>query len=102
MEWLNKIKDYLHRNEQHTFVYCPKCHNEMVSNGFCISDHDGIVKYRCSLCNNVSFWDFTLPVPFLRTCAVCRHLLYGNDGSTFCSKNCFPDTQNLFEAKGKK
>ena len=74
----------------------------MVSNGYYISDHDGIVKYRCSLCGTVSFWDFSLPTPYLRTCADCEHLRYFNDGSAVCFENCYPDTQNLFEVKGKK
>lgn len=102
MKLIRAFSEYIRKRNQKTFIYCPKCNTEMISNGYYISDHDGIVKYRCSVCGNVSFWDFCFPAPYLRTCADCKHLRYFNDGSTVCFENCYPDTQNLFEVKGKK
>ena len=83
---------------QRTFVYCPRCNNELVRNGHFIKDNDGIVKYECSKCGNVSFWDFAhFPVPCLRTCADCSHIKFNNSGEAYCSENCDPQTQALFE-----
>lgn len=54
------------KNKQHTFIYCRKCNNELVKNGRFIEDNDGIIKYCCSKCGNITFWDFAnYPVPKL-------------------------------------
>lgn len=88
------------KRSQHTFVYCPKCNNEMVHYGYFIEETDGIVKYRCSKCGNISFWDFAhFPVPYLRTCTDCRHLEFNNIGKACCNENCDPQTQVLFAYK---
>lgn len=63
---LRFINDSSNKSKQHTFVYCPKCNNELVKNGRFIEDNDGIVKYCCSKCSNISFWDFAnYPIPVL-------------------------------------
>lgn len=60
------IRKLYNKNRQRTFIYCPECKKEMVKNGHVIEDNDGIVKYQCSKCGNVSFWDFKhYPVPYL-------------------------------------
>lgn len=92
------------KHKRHTFVYCPKCHNEIVKNGRFIEDNDGIVKYRCSKCGNISFFDFAnFPVPMLRTCGDCKHLIHHELGLRYCKKEnaeaCSPDTQVMFEYK---
>lgn len=91
---VRKILKKFKKPKQYTFIYCPKCNNEMVSNGHAIEDNDGIIKYKCSQCGNISFWDFAhFPVPYLITCANCKYLKMNNDGSAFCDeKDCSPDT----------
>ena len=52
--------------KQTCFVYCPNCHNELVSSNSFVEDHDGIVEYKRDMCGWVSFWDFAhYPVPYL-------------------------------------
>lgn len=98
------INNRKNKRRQHTFVYCPKCNNELVKNGQFIEDNDGIVKYRCSECGNISFWDFAnFPVPMLRICGDCKHLIHHEFGLRYCKKEnaeeCSPDTQVMFEYK---
>jgi hypothetical protein len=50
---------------QRTFVYCPKCQNELAANGTLIEDAD-LVRYCCSRCRHHSGWDFDAPAPLLR------------------------------------
>lgn len=57
-------KDKKEKNKQRTFVYCPKCNNELVKNGYLIKDID-FVYYKCSKCGYESKWDFDLPCPIL-------------------------------------
>lgn len=78
IEWLiNSFK----QKKQRTFCYCTKCNNELISSNSFVEDVDGIVKYQCSNCGNVTFWDFAhFPVPFLRTCAYFHHLQKDNCG----------------------
>lgn len=76
----------------------------MVKNGKFIEDNDGIVKYRCSRCGNITFWDFAnFPVPYLRTCGHCKHLIDEGFGCPYREKEerkeCSPDTQVMFEYK---
>ena len=91
---VSKIFEKFKKPKQYTFICCPKCNNELVSNGHEIEDNDGIIKYKCSKCGNITFWDFThFPVPYLITCANCEYLKMNNDGSAFCDeKDCSPDT----------
>lgn len=101
---LRDINNCSNKNKQYTFLYCPKCNNELVKNGRFIEDNDGIVKYCCSKCGNISFWDFgNFPVPILRTCGYCKHLIDDGFGSPYCKKEerkeCDPDTQVMFEYK---
>ena len=85
------------RQQQHIFIYCPRCRNEMIKNGHFISDNYGIIKYECSKCGNVSFWDFVhFPVPYLRTCGDCGHVRYDDIGKSYCDKNCAPSNQYKF------
>lgn len=98
------IQNHRLKTKQYTFVYCPKCRNEMVKNGQFIEDNDGIVKYSCSKCGTISFWDFgNFPVPMLRTCGYCKHLIDEGLGTPYCEKEnceeCSPDTQVMFECK---
>lgn len=101
---LDFIIKHGNKNKQHTFIYCPKCSNEMIKNGRFIEDNDGIVKYKCSKCGEITFWDFgNFPVPMLRTCGHCNHLIYDKFGCPYCEKEnvgeCSPDTQVGFECK---
>lgn len=104
---LRTINIYRFKHKQHTFVYCPKCHNELVKNGQFIEDNDGIVKYRCSKCGIISFWDFAnFPAPMLRTCGYCKYLIDDGFGCPYCEKenngNCSPGTQVEFRCKRKE
>ncbi len=101
VEFINKHRL---KKKQYTFVYCPRCNNELVKNGQFIEDNDGIVKYRCSKCGIISFWDFgNFPVPMLRTCGYCKHLIDEGLGTPYCEKEnvgeCSPDIQMMFEYK---
>lgn len=103
MKLIRVISEYIIKRKQHTFIYCPKCNTEMISNGTALEDAYGIIKYRCSKCGNISFWDFThFPVPYLRTCADCRYVDFDNSGNVWCDKNCAPSNQDKFEYKVKK
>lgn len=98
------IQNHRLKKKRYTFVYCPKCNNELVKNGQFIEDNDGIIKYRCSKCGIISFWDFgNFPVPMLRTCGHCNHLICDKFGCPYCEKEkrkeCSPDTQIIFEYK---
>lgn len=91
--------------KQSTYCYCPKCNNELVSSNSFVEDNDGIVKYRCSKCGEITFWDFIhYPVPFLRTCGDCYFLIDDGMGKPVCMmenrKRCNPDTQKSFIHKG--
>lgn len=61
------IKKYREKKGQKTFIYCPMCNTEMISNGNFIEDREGIVEYECSKCGCVSFWDFSFLPPYLIT-----------------------------------
>ena len=50
--------------KQRTFIYCPKCNNELIKNGNLIKDTD-FVYFKCSKCGNESKWDFDTPCPIL-------------------------------------
>lgn len=98
------INNYRLKKKQYTFIYCPKCRNEMIKNGQFIKDNDGIMKYRCSKCGTISFWDFgNFPAPMLRTCEDCEHLIHHEAGLQYCKKEnaeeCDSDTQVRFECK---
>lgn len=44
--------------KQKTFIYCPKCNNELIKNGNLIKDTD-FVYFKCIK------WDFDTPCPIL-------------------------------------
>ena len=91
------------KQKQYTFVHCPKCNNELISSNSFIKDDDGIIKYKCKICGNVSFWDFVhYPIPILRTCGDCHFFECDDFGNKNCSspKACIPDTQCSFIQKG--
>lgn len=91
--------------KQTCFVYCPRCHNELVSSESFVEDRDGFIKYKCTKCGNISFWDFIhYPAPFLKTCAEdCKHSYIDKFGYCQCEyedkKECDPDTMVKFEQK---
>lgn len=92
-------------SKQHTFIYCPKCKNELISSDSFIKDEDGILKYKCTKCGNVSFWDFIhYPIPYLITCGRdCRHFRMDKSGQDYTCKYekiCSPDTMYKFEYHG--
>ena len=98
------IQDWRIRRRQTGFVYCPKCRNELVSSDSFVEDIDGIVKYECDRCGNVSFWDFAYyPVPYLRTCAKdCEHFYEDQFGPAYWCEHrlkCDPDTMVKFEQR---
>lgn len=93
-------EDKKRRKNQTTFIHCPRCRNEMVANGRVVWERDGIVKYQCSFCGDISFWDFvSYPVPYLRTCGDCVNLKKDDFGGAYCPRNCAPDTQVCFECR---
>lgn len=64
-----RIKSYAcenrYKKSQKTFVYCPKCNNELISSQSFVSDGE-FVTYKCKGCGLISHWDFdTYPVPVL-------------------------------------
>jgi hypothetical protein len=63
------------------------------------------VKYKCSECGNVSFFDFLhYPVPYLRTCASdCKHFYIdetGHDYGCLLKDSCDPSSMVEFEPRG--
>lgn len=61
----NELSEYLHKlNIQHTFVYCPDCHNELVGSGSFVND-EVVVTYKCSHCGLISHWNFDMFPPTL-------------------------------------
>lgn len=97
---IRSIQEYFKKRNQKTFIYCPKCNTEMISSGNALEDKKGIIKYKCSKCGNISFWDFAhFPVPYLRTCADCKYAKFYNNGQIRCNKNCAPSNQDKFEIK---
>ncbi len=101
------IKNELYRwyrmkfHKQTCFVYCPKCKNELVSSNSFIEDKDGIVKYECDKCGNISFLDFIhYPIPYLRTCANnCVNCKIDDFGQPYCNEDCSPDTMVKFQQR---
>ena len=97
-----KLKARLKKRKQTCFVYCPRCKNELVSSNSFVEDKDGIVKYKCDKCGNVSFWDFAYyPVPYLRTCASdCEHFAI-EDTYYGCTRKgaCDPDSMVEFKQR---
>ena len=49
---------------QSTFIYCPKCNNELISSNSFVKDTD-YVYYKCSNCGYESKWDFDFLTPIL-------------------------------------
>jgi hypothetical protein len=93
--------------KQTCFVYCPRCHNELVSSNSFVEDKDGIVKYECDKCGKISFWDFIhYPVPYLRTCeADCKYGYEDEYGYSHCKSDnddCFPHNMIGFEPRIKE
>ena len=91
--------------KQGCVIYCPKCRNELISSNSWIEDNNGIVKYKCTKCGTISFWDFIhFPVPYLRTCYECVHIADNSDGSCECCipKQCNPDTMVKYEVIRKE
>ena len=92
------------KNKQSTFICCPKCNIELIKNGLLIKDRDGIVEYGCLKCGNTSFWDFSFPTPYLRTCKDCVHMCNNDFGSHYCekemNKECSSNTQIKFDTHG--
>lgn len=104
MGFIKRLYIKFKTRKQTCFVYCPKCHNELTSSNSFVHDIDGIVKYKCDRCGNISFWDFIhYPVAYLRTCAQCEHFYMDKTGQDYgCSKKslCDPDTMYMFEPRG--
>lgn len=102
---LISILRILREPQQHCYVYCPKCKNELVSSNSLEWDNGWMVKYRCDICGEVSFWDFArFPVPYLLTCAKdCKHFWEDNFGYPNCDYEgeCSPDTMVRFELHGE-
>lgn len=68
MKFLEKIFKKKKSKQKCWMIYCHKCNKELISSDSWVEDNDGIVKYKCVKCGNVSFWDFVhFPVPWLRT-----------------------------------
>ena len=61
---LASLERMFRKKKQTTFVYCPKCNNELVKNGDLIKDTD-FVYYKCNKCGHESKWDFDTPCPIL-------------------------------------
>lgn len=104
IQTIKKLFGKFKKRKQTCFVYCPKCRNELVSSNSFVEDKDGIVKYKCDKCGNISFWDFVhYPVPYLRTCAYdCKHFYTdktGHDCGCDYESFCSPDTMTMFEIR---
>lgn len=96
----NYARNIISKRKQHVFIYCPRCGDEMIKNGTILELGRDIVKYKCSKCGNISFWDIAhYPVPVIRTCANCIHMELNNCGEATCEENCSPDTQICFNIK---
>lgn len=100
------FRGFKKKPKQTCFVYCPKCRNELVSSNSFVEDKDGIVKYKCDKCGNISFWDFgNYPVPYLLTCAGdCKHFYMDKTSHNYWCRyrlSCDPDTMVKFEQKWK-
>lgn len=54
------------RRAQHTFCYCPKCGNELISSGSFMEDTD-LVHFACTQCGHPRQWLFDAPAPILIT-----------------------------------
>lgn len=63
---LNKeeYQKHQYRKGQRTFIYCPHCDCEMISNNSFVKDTD-FVYYKCKNCETESKWDFDCPAPYL-------------------------------------
>lgn len=59
-----EYQELLHKKGQNTFIYCPKCDTEMISNNSFVKDTD-FVYYKCKCCGTKSKWDFDAPCPIL-------------------------------------
>lgn len=62
---MKRIKEWYLRTfkKQHNFIYC-NCGNELISsNIFCTTKDERVYKYKCSKCNEISYWLFDTPVP---------------------------------------
>lgn len=96
------FKLFKRKPKQTTYCYCPECNNELVSSNSFVEDVDGIVKYRCDKCGEITFWDFIhYPVPMLRTCEDCHFLITNDKGYSWCNMiKCSQDTQKAFVYKG--
>jgi len=54
------------QNKQSCFCYCSNCNNELCGTNSFMYDVNGIVTYKCSECDDVSQFDFSIaPVPIL-------------------------------------
>lgn len=56
------------KEDQTTYVYCPKCHVELIStNSYYGRDTTGLdlEHFKCNNCGTDSIWDFDLPTPIL-------------------------------------
>lgn len=86
----------------YTFIYCPKCNNELISSDSFVEDNDAIIKYQCKECGNISFWDFAhYPVPVLRSCSDCYYFEADKFGRGYCDQDCDPNTQVKFVYKSQ-
>lgn len=69
-----------------------------------IKDEDGVLKYEYPECGNTSFWGFSFPSPYFRTCKDCMHICDNDFGSYCCEKQmnneCSPNTQMKFDLHG--
>ena len=50
---------------QHLFVYCPNCGNELSSSNSFVKDDENGVEYICSKCETETLWDFDMFCPIL-------------------------------------
>lgn len=62
--FIKKMNEQNNKRKQLTFIYCPKCNNELIKNGTFIKDID-LVYYECSQCGKKSKWLFDAPTPIL-------------------------------------
>lgn len=54
------------KEEQTTYVYCPRCHTELIStNSYYGQDEKGLEHFKCTICKTHSIWDFDTPTPVL-------------------------------------
>jgi hypothetical protein len=55
----------LRKPKQYTWCWCPRCKQDLCSNGSFLSDDERGVRYHCNVCHHDSTWYFDDIAPFV-------------------------------------